>query len=68
MRRGLIQYERLGKSLLKAEKYMLSVGGTVVNSGINDPLTAVGLVFGAFYVSNMNYPTSSAVTLEFIQR
>lgn len=35
---------------------------------ISNPVTAVAMLFGTYYVMNLHYPEGAAITLEFIQR
>jgi hypothetical protein len=48
--------------------FRLIVDRRVVCSDINNPLSAVALLFGAFFVFNISYPVEASATLEFIQR
>ena len=60
--------ELLGTSALTAKSFMLGIHGVVVLHAVQDPLTAIGLLFGAFFVFNLHFPASASITLEFIQR
>ena len=40
----------------------------VICCSIDSPLTAMALLFGAFFVFNISYPCDASATLEFIQR
>jgi len=53
---------------MTAKLFMLAIDGVIVLHEIKDPLTAIGLLFGSFFVFNLHYPASASVTLEFIQR
>ncbi|RXN05325.1 hypothetical protein ROHU_033470 [Labeo rohita] len=60
----------LGESILGAEKWMLSIEGRVVLqlSDVSDFTSALAVLFGSYYVFNIEYPEEAATTLEFIQR
>ena len=57
-----------GDTALTGTRFILTVNGVVVQDGIDSQLTAVSMLFGAYYVLNLHYDASSAVSLEFIQR
>uniref|UniRef100_A0A3B3QPE7 Uncharacterized protein n=1 Tax=Paramormyrops kingsleyae TaxID=1676925 RepID=A0A3B3QPE7_9TELE len=54
----------------KIPKWMLSIEGRVVlrMSDHSDFTSALAVLFGSFYVFNIEYPEEAATTLEFIQR
>jgi len=47
---------------------MLSVDQVIVNDNIPTFLRGLELLFGSFYVLNIEYPAGAVSTLEFIQR
>ncbi|RXN15703.1 hypothetical protein ROHU_027865 [Labeo rohita] len=59
----------LGESILGAEKCMLSIEGRVVLqlSDVSDFTSALAVLFGSYYVFNIEYPEEATTTLEFIQ-
>ncbi len=63
-----VSLERVGTSALTSNSFMFAIDGVIVVHDIEDPLTAVGLLFGSFYIFNLHYPASASVTLEFIHR
>uniref|UniRef100_A0A672J7H0 Uncharacterized protein n=1 Tax=Salarias fasciatus TaxID=181472 RepID=A0A672J7H0_SALFA len=60
----------LGESILEAKKWMLSIEGKVVLqlSDHSDFTSALSVLFGSYYVFNIEYPEEAATSLEFIQR
>lgn len=54
--------------MLASRVFMLAIDGVVVVHSIDDPITAVAMLFGAYYNFNLHYPASASITLEFIQR
>jgi hypothetical protein len=56
-----------GDSTLTGSRLLLSVHGIVVCDNISNPVTAVAMLFGTYYVMNLHYPECAAITLEFIQ-
>ncbi|KAK3893027.1 hypothetical protein Pcinc_003206 [Petrolisthes cinctipes] len=58
----------IGDSLLMAERFMLAIDGTVVNNHIMNFTVGLGMLFCAYYVFNIQYPTEADATLDFIQR
>jgi len=57
-----------GDTALTGTRFILTVNAVVVQDGIDSQLTAVSMLFGAYYVLKLHYDESSAVTLEFIHR
>ncbi|XP_072571034.1 uncharacterized protein [Paramormyrops kingsleyae] len=60
----------LGGSVLCSKKWMLSVEGKVFipESDLPDLSSAFAVLFGSYYVLNLEYQVEAATTLEFIQR
>ncbi|KAI7811278.1 hypothetical protein IRJ41_012513 [Triplophysa rosa] len=57
-----------GPSCYAAVQFMLAVDRNIVNDDITSFISAVCLMFGSYYCSNINYPTELASVLEFLQR
>ncbi|XP_068433920.1 uncharacterized protein [Clinocottus analis] len=59
----------LGNSILGAKKWMLSIEGRVVLQLRDraDFTSALAVLFGSYYVFNIEYPEEAATSLEFIQ-
>ncbi|XP_039594615.1 uncharacterized protein LOC120516762 isoform X2 [Polypterus senegalus] len=57
-----------GDSLLTASCFMLSVDKNVVKENIPVFLEAFEMMFAAYYIFNIQYPSDVGSTLEFIQR
>lgn len=47
---------------------MLLIDGKVVNQDIDGFVTAMSMLFSAFFVLNIEYPQDASATMEFIQR
>lgn len=47
---------------------MLSIDGAVVNNHIENFTVGIAMLFCAYYVFNIKYPTEADATLDFIQR
>jgi hypothetical protein len=47
---------------------VVSVDGVVVNNHISDGVEAAAIMFGLYYIMNIEYPPVAAVTSEFLQR
>ena len=58
----------LGDQLHKSDAFRLVVDNTVICSSIQTPLVAVALLFGSYFLFNIEYPQEGSATLEFIQR
>uniref|UniRef100_A0A672HBJ7 Sterile alpha motif domain containing 3 n=1 Tax=Salarias fasciatus TaxID=181472 RepID=A0A672HBJ7_SALFA len=58
----------LGESILEAKRWMLSIEGKVVLQLSSDFTSALSVLFGSYYVFNIEYPEEAATSLEFIQR
>ncbi|XP_067283842.1 uncharacterized protein [Pseudorasbora parva] len=61
----------LGESVLVPKKWMLALEGKVVMESSDHQLdftSALAVLFGSFYVFNIEYQEEAASTLEFIQR
>ena len=56
-----------GSSALSAKQYMLLVDRKVIGH-YSSFVTAFALLFDAYYMFNIEYPSEAAVTLEFAQR
>ncbi|XP_071330210.1 uncharacterized protein [Trachinotus anak] len=57
-----------GTSCYASRHFMLSVDGKIVNDHIPNFVSAIGLMFGAYYCLNIHYPVDLGSTLEFLQR
>jgi len=60
-----------GDSILVPKKWMLALEGKVVIESSHlqlDFTSALAVLFGSFYVFNIEYQEEAASTLEFIQR
>ncbi|RXN30295.1 Golgin subfamily B member 1 [Labeo rohita] len=53
---------------LSADKWMMSIEGTIVMGPHNNLLNGVAATFSAYYVFNLQYPKEASSTLEFVQR
>lgn len=59
-----------GDSVLQSKKWMLAIEGKVLfpATDLPDMSSAIAVLFGCFYVLNIEYQVEAATTLEFIQR
>ncbi|XP_059187454.1 uncharacterized protein LOC131970167 [Centropristis striata] len=57
-----------GTSCYASRHFMLSVDGKIVNDHIPNFVSAICLMFGAYYCLNIHYPVDLGSTLEFLQR
>lgn len=62
----LVSFWFSGK-LLEATKWSLCIGGLTV-ADVNNPITALCMLFSSYYIFNLQYPASSGGVMEFIQR
>ncbi|XP_033646404.1 uncharacterized protein LOC117305635 [Asterias rubens] len=53
--------------LLEANKWSLAIGQLTV-ADVDNPITALCMLFGSYYIFNLQYPATSAGVMEFIQR
>ncbi|KAK2872950.1 hypothetical protein Q8A67_022847 [Cirrhinus molitorella] len=53
---------------LSADKWMMSIEGTIVMGPHNNLLNGLATTFTSFYVFNLQYPKEASSTLEFAQR
>ena len=53
---------------MTAKHYLLTVNKVVLFEGEASAVDALSLLFGVFYVLNLEYPQDASLTLEFIQR
>jgi len=58
----------LGDWLHKASAFRLVVDRTIIVSTIQTPIVAVALLFGVFFIFNIEYPPEASAALEFMQR
>ncbi|KAI1892149.1 hypothetical protein AGOR_G00151010 [Albula goreensis] len=57
-----------GTSCYASTHFMVSVDGKIVNDHISNFISAICLMFGAYYCLNIHYPVDLGSTLEFLQR
>jgi hypothetical protein len=57
-----------GTSMLALCLFLLAIDNVIVIHKTDDPLAAVGLLFGSYYIFNLHYPAAASITLEFIQK
>ncbi|XP_048245216.1 uncharacterized protein LOC124118583 [Haliotis rufescens] len=58
----------LGDSYLNAEQFMVLVDGRVLVKRMTSFISSLAVLFGSYYVFNIQYPASAVATLEFMQR
>ncbi|XP_066963156.1 uncharacterized protein [Macrobrachium rosenbergii] len=57
-----------GTPVLQANQFMVAVDGRVINSDLTSLVAAMSMVFAAYYIFGIHYPSEASVTLEFMQR
>ncbi|XP_066963155.1 uncharacterized protein [Macrobrachium rosenbergii] len=58
----------VGTPVLQANQFMVAVDGRVINSDLTSLVAAMSMVFAAYYIFGIHYPSEASVTLEFMQR
>lgn len=51
-----------------ADRFMISIDGVIINNNITSFRVALAMLFSAYYIFNIQYPSDAEATLEFIQR
>lgn len=58
----------LGDDCYSGLRFMLSIDQFIVNDNIPTFMRALELLFGSFFILNIQYPVGAIATLEFVQR
>ena len=58
----------LGDDCYSGSRFMLSIDQRIVNDNIPTSMRALELLFGSFFILNIQYPVGAIATLEFVQR